>query len=64
MMQRDPHITRMIKDDPDAGREVLLAMLRHSARCDDCPVIELIRKQVMERKRRGFGKGDGSDSSA
>jgi len=50
----DPNVEKLIREDPDAGREVLLKMLQHSAKCKDCPVIRLVRLQAAasERKRK------------
>ena len=50
----DPHVAKLLRDDPDAGREVLLKLLKHTAKCADCPVVRLVRLQAAasERKRR------------
>lgn len=58
-MQRDPNITRLDRVDPDAGREVLLKLLQHSTKCENCVVVEMVRRLAAESaRRRGHGEGD------
>ena len=51
-MQRDPNISKLDRIDPDANRELLVKLLRHSGKCQVCPVVKLLRLQFAETKRR------------